>query len=229
MFVENRTNLHHSCQLSRVGGDQLIVVQCLRLRHHKLPIHLRLLITPLHHTYEEGVNKTVLGRNDFFHALQEGRVLSLCAIGWLFLRMLHVNGTTTTNLQRLHHHIIIIPQEGGVMQHAIARKAYSSPRAATTTLGVACKLLVPKHVVVLSQGERIDTDALKHFGIELPRPVHKRRGKHAVREVALRHKKQRHRDTYIITHSFAAIPYSTRTSSKRSSNRPQPCHPQRNA
>lgn len=156
-------------------------------------------------------------------------MLSLCAIGWLLLRMLHVTGTTTTNLQCLHHRIIIIPQEGGVMQHAIARKAYSLSRAATTTLGVACELLVPKHVVVLSQGERIDTDAFKHFGIELPRPVHKRRGKHVVREVALRHKKHRHRDTYVITHSFAVIPYSTQRSSKRSSNRPQPCHPQRNA
>ena len=95
--------------------------------------------------------------------------------------------------------------------------------------GRCLRTLVPKHVVVLSQGERIDTDAFKHFGIELPRPVHKRRGKHAVREVALRHKKHRHRDTYVITHSFAAIPYSTQRSSKRSSNRPQPCHPQRNA
>ena len=55
------------------------------------------------------------------------------------------------NLQCLHHGILEVPQEGRMVQHSVAREA----------LRVPCKLLLSKHVVVLSQRKRGDVDALQ--------------------------------------------------------------------
>ena len=91
------------------------------------------------------------------------------------------------NLQCLHHGILEVPQEGRVVQHSVAGEA----------LRVPCKLLLSKHVVVLSQGKRGDVDALEHFAVEITAPVHQRLGENKGGKVALQKNLQKRAENLV--------------------------------
>lgn len=97
------------------------------------------------------------------------------------------------------------------MEHSIAREAYSSLQETEATLRVSRKLLITKHIVVLPEGKGLHANAVEHLLVELTRPVHEGRGKHAVREITLGDERRYYGKTLFRTKVRQKVESSTTT------------------
>lgn len=97
------------------------------------------------------------------------------------------------------------------MEHSIAREAYSSLQETEATLRVSRKLLITKHIIVLPEGKRRHANAVEHLLVELTRPVHEGRGKHAVGEITLGDERRYYGKTLLRTKVRQKVESSTTT------------------
>ena len=109
------------------------------------------------------------------HASEEGSMRSLTTVGRLLFRVLSFITHKSKYLQCLHHGILKVPEKRRMMQHPIAREA----------LRIASKLLLSKHVIVLSQRKRRDVDTIEDFTVEGTAPVHQRLGENKRGKITL--------------------------------------------